>query len=229
MTAATKTRWCPGGSAPAQAGFTLLEVMAAVAILALTLVVLLSVITNNVRSTTHSQMITTATFLARGKMVSLEDTIIEKGFQDLDEEDEGTFEEDGFPSFSWSSSIEKIELPSDVAEKAQQSAGEASQKKDPMQALTGMVGGLMGAFIEPVRIGLEESVRRVTLRVWWNERGRPEQSVDVVTYVTDPAKLDLALSLGAAAAPGAPGASGAQGQPTTNPSSPRSPVPRAFP
>ena len=54
----------------------------------------------------------------------------------------------------------------------------------------------MGMFIEPVRIGLQESVRRITVRVFWNERKRPEQSIEVVTYVTDPAKLDLALSLG---------------------------------
>jgi len=196
-------------------GFTLLEVMAAVAILALTLVVLLNIITGNVRATSHSHMITTATLLARGKMVSMEDTIIEKGFQDLDEKEDGTFEEDGFPAFSWEALIEKIELPSDVGAKVQQSAGEATQKKDPMQALTGMVGGLMGAFLEPIRVGLEESVRRVTLRVFWNEHGRPEQSVDVVTYVTDPAKLDLALSLGAAGVPGANGASGAAGGTTT--------------
>jgi general secretion pathway protein I len=196
----------------ASGGFTLLEVMAAVAILALTLVVLLNIITTNVRATTHSHMITTATLLARGKMVSMEDKIIEVGFQDLNEEEDGTFEEDGFPNFSWEANIEKIELPSDVGAKAQQSAGEASQKqsqgKDPMQALTGMVGGMMGMFLEPIRVGLEESVRRVTLRVFWNERGRPEQAVDLVTYVTDPAKLDLALSLGAAGVPGAAGTPG---------------------
>ncbi len=200
-----------------EGGFTLLEVMAAVAILALTLVVLLNVITNNVRSTTHSHMITTATFLARGKMVSLEDKIIEKGFQDLDEEGEGNFDEEGFGEFSWTSIVEKIVLPSDIAQKAQQEAGDKSQNKDPMKALTGMVGGMMGMFIEPVRVGLEESVRRVTLRVFWNERGRPEQSVDVVTFVTDPAKLDLALSLGAIGAASAAGAGGASGQNTTKP------------
>jgi len=43
------------------------------------------------------------------------------------------------------------------------------------------------------------------VRVFWNERKRPEQSIEVVTYVTDPAKLDMALSLGA----GAGAASGA--------------------
>lgn len=208
-------------------GFTLLEVMAALAILALTLVVLLNIITNNVRATTHSHMITTATLLARGKMVSMEDTIIEKGFQDLTEEAEGTFEEEGFPLFSWTSVVQKIELPSDIGAKAQQSAGEASQKKDPMQALTGMIGGMMGMFIEPIRVGLEESVRRVTLRVFWNERGRPEQSVDVVMYATDPAKLDLALSLGAAGVPGgaAPGAApGQSGNPGARAATPGVPA-----
>jgi len=179
-----------------EGGFTLLEVMAAVAILALTLVVLLSVISNNMRATAHARMLTTATFLARGKIVSLEDSLIEKGFQDLDENDDGNFADQGFREFSWTTAIEKIQLPTDMAQTAQQAAGDQSQKKDPMQALTGMVGGLMGMFIEPVRIGLQESVRRITVRVFWNERKRPEQSIEVVTYVTDPAKLDLALSLG---------------------------------
>jgi len=191
----------PGRRPPraGQGGFTLLEVMAAVAILALTLVVLLSVITNNMRATAHARMLTTATFLARGKIVSLEDGLIEKGFQDLDETDEGNFADDGFREFSWTTAIEKIQLPTDMAQSAQQVAGDKSQNKDPMQALTGMVGGLMGMFVEPVRIGLQESVRRITVRVFWNERKRPEQSIDVVTYVTDPAKLDMALSLGAGA------------------------------
>ena len=192
-------------------GFTLLEVMAAVAILSLTLTVILGVISNNVRATTHARLLTTATFLARGKIVSLEDTLIEKGFQDLDEVDDGNFADDGFREFGWSSAIEKIQLPTDMAKSAQQAAGNLSQKKDPMQALTGMIGGLMGMFVEPVRVGLEESVRRVTVRVFWQERGRPEQSVEVVMYVTDPAKLDLALSLGGLA--GTSGGNGPQQQP----------------
>jgi hypothetical protein len=195
----------------------LLEVMAALAILALTLVTLLSVITNNVRATARAQSLTTATFLARGKIVSLEDGLIEKGFQDLDENDAGTFAEEGFRDFGWTTAIEKIQLPTDMAITAQKEVGDKSQKKDPMQALTGMIGGLMGMFIEPVRVGLEESVRRITVRVFWTERGRPEQSVEVVTYVTDPAKLDLALSLGS-------GVSGAAGNKPSGSSSTTSPA-----
>ncbi len=59
--------------------------MVAVAILAATLVVMLSIVTNNVRATNHAKMTTAATFLARNKMVDLEDEILDQGFTDNDE------------------------------------------------------------------------------------------------------------------------------------------------
>ena len=189
-------------------GFTLLEIMVALAILAMTLVVLLEIITNNVRATNHSKLTTAATFLARGKMIDLEDDIIANGFTETDQTAEGTFKEQGFPGYSWSSIVERVELPTDITQKAQQaSTDKALDSKDPMQALGGVMGGLMSSFLEPIRIGLQESVRRVTLKVFWDEPGRPNQTLEVVTFVTDPAKLDTALT-GATggAVPGAPGA-----------------------
>jgi hypothetical protein len=42
-------------------------------------------------------------------------------------------------------------------------------------------------------VGLEESVRRVTVKVSWHEVGRPDRSFEVDTFMTDPAKLDLAV------------------------------------
>ena len=190
-------------------GFTLLEIMVALAILSMTLVVLLEIITNNVRATNHSKSTTAATFLARGKMIDIEDDIIANGFVDNDQTDEGTFKEQGFPGYSWSSVVERVELPTDITQKAQQTSTDtALDSKDPMQALGGVMGGLMSSFLEPIRIGLQESVRRVTLRVFWEEPGRPNQTLEVVTFLTDPAKLDSALTgtTGGAAVPGAPGA-----------------------
>jgi general secretion pathway protein I len=155
-------------------------------------------------------------------MVSIEDKVIEKGFQDLDEEDEGTFDKEGFPEFRWTSDVEKIELPTEALKDSQSNSignapkvGESGKSADPMSALTGMVGGLMGVFFEPIRVGLQESIRRVTLTVYWREHGRPaEQSVEVAMYVTDPARLDLAMSLGVGG-PGTPGAAGTPGAPGT--------------
>jgi general secretion pathway protein I len=202
-------------------GFTLLEIMVAIAILSSTLVVLLSIVTNNVRSTNHAKMTTSATLLARTKMVDIEDEILDNGFTDNDENAAGSFKDLGYPQFRWETSIERIELPSDLAQRSRDQATTQSQDaKDPMSLLTGFMGGMMSSFIEPIRNGLQESVRKVTVRVLWDEHGRPDQSFEVVQYLTDPSKLDSAgLTAGGAAGTAAtggtatPGASGTSGLP----------------
>ena len=190
-------------------GFTLLEIMVAVAILASTLVVLLSIVTNNVRSTNHAKMTTAATFLARTKMVEIEDQILDNGFTDNDEVKSGTFRDLGYPQFRFDTLIERIELPSDLAQKARdQSTTQTQDSKDPMSMMTGFMGGMMASFIDTVRLGLQESVRKVTVRVLWDEHGRRDRSLEVVQYLTDPAKLDLALNPGAGAGTGTGGSGG---------------------
>jgi len=185
-------------------GFTLLEIMVAIAILSATLVVMLSIVTNNVRSTNHAKMTTAATFLARNKMVDIEDQILDLGFTDNDEMGEGTFRDLGYPQFRWQTQIERIDLPSDLSTKARdQATTESLDAKNPMSMLTGFMGGMMSGFIDPIRIGLQESVRKVSVRVLWDEHGRRDQSFEVVQYLTDPAKLDLALTGAGAAAAGA--------------------------
>jgi len=197
-------------------GFTLLEVMVALAILATTLVVLLQIITNNVRATNHAKMTTAATLLARSKMTDIEDSVLENGFSTDNESDKGTFRDQNFHSFRWESTIERIELPTDLKQAAQDQATDDSKSKDPMQALTGMMGGLMSGFMDPIRIGLEESVRRVTVKVFWDEVGRRDLNFEVVEFLTDPAKLDASLTgagaaTAAAATPGAAAGSGVAG------------------
>ncbi len=81
--------------------------------------------------------------------------------------------------------------------------------KDPMSMVTGLMGGMMSSFIEPVRIGLQESVRKVTVKVTWDEHGRRNQNFDVVQYLTDPAKADV--NTFGATANGTGGANGANG------------------
>jgi general secretion pathway protein I len=203
----------------ASAGFSLLEVMVAIAILALSLVVIVRITTMNVRGAVHARMVTTATFLARGKMAALEDDIISLGFTDSDQEDAGDFRDEGHPNFRWTSLIERVELPTDAAALAQQAASDQTMQAqtgpstNPMAMMTGMLGGFMSTLIEPVRVGLQESVRRVSVKVSWDELGRPDQSFEVIAYLTDPSKLDLAMggAVPAAAGAGAPGTGGTTG------------------
>jgi prepilin-type N-terminal cleavage/methylation domain-containing protein len=184
-----------------EAGFSLLEVMMAIAILALSLVVLIRITTNNVRAAAHARMVTSATFLARAKLAAMEDQILAVGFTDSDEEDAGDFRDEGAASFRWTSLIERVELPTDAAQKAQEASTQQQQAAttgttgSPLTALTGMMGGFMTTLIDPIRLGLQEAVRRVTVTVYWREVGRAEQSFDVVAYLTDPARLDNAMGL----------------------------------
>ena len=159
-------------------GFTLLEIMVAVAILSATLVVLLEIVTNNVRATNHAKLQTAATFLARNKMSDIEDQILYDGFSSDTETAHGTFKDDGYRQYRWESLIERIELPSDLGQKTKDQANDsAKEAKDPMAVMSGFLGGMMSAFIEPIRNGLQESVRKVTVRVLWDESGRPDQSL----------------------------------------------------
>ena len=196
----------------ARGGFTLLEVMIAVAILSITLVTLLNIVTNNIRATHHAKLTTAATFFARGKMVDLEDQVLENGFSNSDETAQGNFKDQGYPDMRWDSIIERVELPADAAQKQKDDAQDkAKDSTSPMGMITGFLGGMMSSFIEPIRLGLQESVRRVTVHVMWDETGRPNQTIEVVQYLTDPSKLDASLPGGGLAATGAGGAAGTGG------------------
>jgi hypothetical protein len=105
-----------------------------------------------------------------------------------------------------------------LAQAAQHDHGQQAQAqdqtqsaKDPMSMMTGFLGGMMSSFIDPIRIGLQESVRRVTVRVAWDESGRPDQTIEVVQYLTDPSKLQLGMLTGGGPAPtlGGPAPGGA--------------------
>jgi hypothetical protein len=196
-------------------GFSLLEVMVALGILAMSLVVLVGITTDNVRNTQHAKMVTIATFLARAKMAEVEDLVLEEGFTENDSEEEGDFGQEGWPDIRWKTIIEKIELPTDMAQQAQEAAqGSMEANSDnPLAAMAGFMGGFMSTLIEPVRVGLEESVRRVTVKVSWHEVGRPDRSFEVDTFITDPAKLDLAVQAIGQPPGGAGGAGGAGAQP----------------
>lgn len=218
------------------AGFTLLEVMLALSILAITLVGLLGRTTGNVRLTQEVAMRGTAANLARGKMYEIEDELLREGFQELDQTLEGDFSEEGWRDIEWEAVIEKVELPSMGSLDALQGQGEAG---DTATEEEGAGGGILGqmlsmgggpagtgtedgsmdaAFIssqfEMLREVLEVSIRKVTLTVTWKV-GSEDQELVVACYFTDPAALEQVLpGLGGGGLPGggAPGAGGDSGR-----------------
>ncbi len=183
-------------------GFSLLEVMVSLAILAMALVVLSRVVTTNVSAANHSRLTTAATFLARTRISMMEQSLLEYGFAEMDGEDTGDFAQEGFPGFRWYTNVERIELPADATQKVQQASSKATQSNNPMEMLSGFMGGFMSTLMEPIRLGLQESVRKLTVRVKWNEPGKLEQSFEVVNFMTDPSRLESAVTLSATGATG---------------------------
>jgi general secretion pathway protein I len=94
-----------------QAGFTLLEVLVAIAILGLGLTVILSSQAGLFSSASRGEHLTVASNLLRCKMSEIELTLAQKGFQLTDESDEGPCCDDESEGYSCSWKIERVELP----------------------------------------------------------------------------------------------------------------------
>jgi prepilin-type N-terminal cleavage/methylation domain-containing protein len=185
-----------------EAGFSLIEVLISLAILAMSLVVLSRIVTGNVVAANHARLTTAATFLARTRISMMEQSLLEYGFAEMDGEDNGDFSQEGFPSFRWYTNVERIELPADSGQKVQQAANQATLSNNPMEMLSGFMGGFMSTLMDPIRLGLQESVRKMTVRVKWTEAGKPEQIIEVVAFLTDPSRLETAVTLAATGATG---------------------------
>jgi general secretion pathway protein I len=88
-------------------GFTLLEVMVALALLAAAFMALADLGGNALRNYGYARDLTTATLLARGKMAELEDKFEDEGFKDFDQEAEGDFADQGRPEYRWQAKVSK--------------------------------------------------------------------------------------------------------------------------
>jgi prepilin-type N-terminal cleavage/methylation domain-containing protein len=134
-------------------GFTLLEIMIAMAILSGGLVWLIVGVTRNIKAENHAKLMTTGTFLARQEMIDIEDQLYEKGFSEFEKDSAGNFEDKGFARFTWKVTVDKVELPSasqlqTVLTNAQQAKQQLGGTTDPSTqtagGLSSPLGGLLG-------------------------------------------------------------------------------------
>jgi general secretion pathway protein I len=225
-----------------QSGFTLLEMMVALSILAGGLFWLVQATTGAIAAENHAKLTTTATFLARQRLVELEDELQEKGFTDdaFAKETSGSFDDKGFKRFTWTTVIDKIELPNTdqvqtmVSQGMQNqgvlsnlpgappaaSQGSSGSSSSSSGTLGGSAGALAGQF-GIIKDVLEQSIRRARVRVSWVEGSRAT-SLEVTEYLTDPKKVDQSIQLGSMLGGGAPGQNqpgvGGSGTPGVTPS-----------
>jgi general secretion pathway protein I len=187
------------GAAPA---FTLLEVMVALTILAISLMALADLTGSALRNHAYARDLTVATLLARGKMAALEETYEDKGFTDFDESVEGDFADQGRPDFKWrvelkkpDSALSPDELLSgllgasgsdaqDLMGKLLGTSGaKAGQAGGPQTASAGgLVGGMLQAQLTAFGEALKKSLREMRLTVGWMD-GRQLRQFTVTTHL----------------------------------------------
>ncbi|GAC1339716.1 MAG: hypothetical protein NVSMB23_09050 [Myxococcales bacterium] len=95
----------------ASSGFTLLEVMISLAILAIALVALSDLNGSAVQMHSYARRATQATLLVRSKMLDMEELLTKEGFRDFDDEKHGTFDE--VAGYSWRAEILKPDVQLD--------------------------------------------------------------------------------------------------------------------
>lgn len=159
----------------ASPGFSLLEVMIAVAILAVSLMAIFSLQSTSLMSSARAQKISIATQLAREKMartlVDLDAGMVKGEFPD-EKEESGRFEEEKFPDYFWKLSVKKVEIPVPPA-------GEGLSTGDGSPAKEGS-SDVMGKIFEMVSKQLSESSREVKLTVGWTEYDSEEEETGIV-------------------------------------------------
>ena len=123
--------------AAARRGFTLLEVMVALALLAGALMATFDLIGRALANHAHARELTAATLLARGKLAELTEKYEDQGFKDFDEDEEGDFAAEGRPQHRWR--LELVKPDGDLT--SDQLFAALSGGGDPQALLEQLMGG----------------------------------------------------------------------------------------
>jgi len=204
--------------------FTLLEVMVAIALLALGLSTLFLAQARSLELAQQARNLSVATGLARMQLHECEFDFRQKqGFASIgDYKENGNFSDDDYPNFFWECYAYKPDIPvadgGDISEgilgKMSADAEAAGGAENPMAS---MGVGLISPVLAQVSQVVGDSVRELYVVVRWKE-GEEWTELDVTTHIIDMAAMQgVAQQIrGAAAAmgggiPGLGGASGASG------------------
>lgn len=146
-----------------QEGFTLIEVMVAISILAISLLALMNSSSNTLIVSGRAEAMTIATMLARQKMtdveIELNKAMKRNEFPDEKSED-GKFDEP-FEDYSWTMEIKRVDLPAPV---------------------TGEKGSMQDVIGRQLTKEISKTVRELKVIIKWEELGE-EQTIDVVTHI----------------------------------------------
>ena len=188
-------------------GFTLLETVVALAILALALMAIFDINSGAVANHAYAKKLTVATLLARSKMTDLEQTLYDDGFSTDDKDESGDFSQEGWGSFKWRAKIvaprtdgvspEQLigaifNLPigegGDLGGLASMfggggaAGGKSGGSQTQANPLAGAAMGMAQPMFTQMVQQLTQTVREIRLTVYWRD-GTQVETLDLVTHM----------------------------------------------
>jgi type II secretion system protein I len=155
-----------------ESGFTLLEVVIAMAIMLIAFASILSVESGAINATARAKQLNIVAMLARNKMVETEYKFEGKTFDEVKKDDGGAFEAP-YQDFRWTAKIKEIKFPNLNIGGGGDKGGDKGGGTDMVATLT----KLLTKF-------LSKAMREVTVTIFY-KRGSGEQSFAVSTYWVD--------------------------------------------
>ena len=176
----------------ASMGYTLMEVLIALTILAGSLTILLGTQSSAVQRGSMANNMTAASMLARAKMLDIESQLLADGFAEDTENFDGDFSDEGYRDVKWEVEVELVEIDESASEsllsetnsklfgEGEDGSGGAFTGNAAFAAYLPMVVGMVPDMIN--RLG--KKTRKLTLTVFWDYRGH-DQKLVLIQYVTD--------------------------------------------
>lgn len=169
-------------------GFTLLETIVSLAILAISLSSLLSSNATSIDVIGRSRDLTVGTLLAQSKLIDIEQYLIDEKFKQGTEFLKGDFKDEGWPDYKWVAEVRELET--DLLNFTQgldgllpEAASMDSEAKDLMEDSMEGILGMLGPMVDPFLDEISNSVRLIYLTISW-PRGRYSQSISFSRLVT---------------------------------------------
>ncbi|WP_168210421.1 prepilin-type N-terminal cleavage/methylation domain-containing protein [Persicimonas caeni] len=173
-----------------QHGFTLLEVLIALAILASALTVLIGTTATSNQQAIYANKLTRVSQLARSKMTDIEYEMMDEGFPDTVQRLDGDFGEEGYDHISWEAEVFPVEIPPEVKEEliaqvnAQLFGGQDTQGALKGNAAFSAMLPMLVAQVPEMINQIGKKIRRVKLVVTYDFHGS-EETMTVTQYIVD--------------------------------------------